>query len=72
MRKLQGAFLIITMLGTLAIILSESRPLISTLLIVVIITIAFISMLCLQQLSNGKKDGKKSGLPKGKNNELTK
>ena len=43
------------MLGTLAIILSESRPLISTLLIVVIITIAFISMLCLQQLSNGKK-----------------
>ena len=70
-RKLQGAFLIITMLGTLAIILSESRPLISTLLIVVIITIAFISMLCLQQLSNGKKDGKKSGLQKGKNNEFT-
>ena len=71
-RKLQGAFLIITMLGTLAIILSESRPLISTLLIVVIITIAFISMLCLQQLSNGKKDGKKSELQKGKNNEFTK
>ena len=71
-RKLQGAFLIITMLGTLAIILSESRPLISTLLIVVIITIAFISMLCLQQLSNDKKYGEKSELQKGKNNEFTK
>lgn len=59
-RKLQGAFLIITMLGTLAIILSESRPLISTLLIVVTITVAFVNMLRLQQLSNDKKYGEKS------------
>lgn len=65
-RKLQSAFLTITLLGTLAIVLSESRPLISTLLIVVIITVAFVNMLCLQQLSNDKKYGKKSGLQKGK------
>ncbi len=70
--KLQSAFLTITLLGTLAIVLSESRPLISTLLIVVTITVAFVNMLRLQQLSNGKKDGKKSGLQKGKNNEFTK
>ena len=57
-RKLQSAFLIITLLGTLAIILSESRPLISTLLIVVIITVAFVNMLYLQQLSNDKKTWK--------------
>lgn len=65
-RKLQSAFLIITLLGTLAIIFSESRPLISTLLIVVIITVAFVNMLYLQQLSNDKKQGKKSELQKGK------
>lgn len=65
-RKLQSAFLIITLLGTLAIIFSESRPLISTLLIVVIITVAFVNMLYLQQLSNDKKHGKKSELQKGK------
>lgn len=65
-RKLQSAFLTITLLGTLAIVLSESRPLISTLLIVVIITVAFVNMLCLQQLSNDKKYGKKSELQKGK------
>lgn len=65
-RKLQGAFLTIAVLGTLAIVLLESRPLISTLLIVVIITIAFIDMLCLQQLSSGKKDGKKKELQRGK------
>ena len=64
-RKLQSAFLIITLLGTLAIIFSESRPLISTLLIV-IITVAFVNMLYLQQLSNDKKQGKKSELQKGK------
>ncbi len=69
-RKLQSAFLIITLLGTLAIIFSESRPLISTLLIVVIITVAFVNMLYLQQLSNDKKQGKKSELQKGKNNRL--
>lgn len=65
-RKLQSVFLIITLLGTLAIIFSESRPLISTLLIVVIITVAFVNMLYLQQLSNDKKQGKKSELQKGK------
>lgn len=65
-RKLQSAFLIITLLGTLAIIFSESRPLISTILIVVIITVAFVNMLYLQQLSNDKKQGKKSELQKGK------
>lgn len=65
-RKLQSTFLIITLLGTLAIIFSESRPLISTLLIVVIITVAFVNMLYLQQLSNDKKQGKKSELQKGK------
>jgi len=54
------------LLGTLAIIFSESRPLISTLLIVVIITVAFVNMLYLQQLSNDKKQGKKSELQKGK------
>ncbi len=70
--KLQSAFLTITLLGTLAIVLSESRPLISTLLIVVIITIAFVNMLRLQQLSNDKKYGEKSELQKGKNNEFTK
>ncbi|AWZ38886.1 hypothetical protein CPQ89_01795 [Ligilactobacillus murinus] len=58
--------MIITLLGTLAIIFSESRPLISTLLIVVIITVAFVNMLYLQQLSNDKKQGKKSELQKGK------
>nr|WP_240141675.1 hypothetical protein [Ligilactobacillus murinus] len=63
---MQSAFLIITLLGTLAIIFSESRPLISTLLIVVIITVAFVNMLYLQQLSNDKKQGKKSELQKGK------
>ena len=63
--KLQSAFLTITLLGTLAIVLSESRPLISTLLIV-IITVAFVNMLYLQQLSNDKKQGKKSELQKGK------
>lgn len=65
-RKLQSVFLIITLLGTLAIIFSESRPLISTILIVVIITVAFVNMLYLQQLSNDKKQGKKSELQKGK------
>ena len=58
--KLQSAFLTITLLGTLAIVLSESRPLISTLLIVVTITVAFVNMLRLQQLSNDKKYGEKS------------
>ena len=56
----------ITLLGTLAIVLSESRPLISTLLIVVTITVAFVNMLRLQQLSNDKKYGEKSELQKGK------
>ena len=70
--KLQSAFLTITLLGTLAIVLSESRPLISTLLIVVTITVAFVNMLRLQQLSNDKKYGEKSELQKGKNIEFTK
>ena len=70
--KLQSAFLTITLLGTLAIVLSESRPLISTLLIVVTITVAFVNMLRLQQLSNDKKYGEKSELQKGNNTEFTK
>lgn len=54
-RKLQSVFLIITLLGMLAIVFTESRPLISTCLIVVIIIVAFVNMLYLQQISNSKK-----------------
>lgn len=56
-RKLQSVFLIITLLGMLAIVFTESRTLISTCLIVVIIIVAFVNMLYLQQISNSKKHG---------------
>lgn len=56
-RKLQSVFLIITLLGMLAIVFTESRPLISICLIVVIIIVAFVNMLYLQQISNSKKHG---------------
>lgn len=54
-KKMQSVFLIITLLGMLAIVFTESRPLISTCLIVVIIIVAFVNMLYLQRISNRKK-----------------
>ncbi len=50
--KLQSVFLTISLLGTLAIILAESRLLASLIIMVVIIILAFTNMLWLRQLDN--------------------
>ncbi|MGT2884544.1 hypothetical protein ACVRZS_06305 [Streptococcus ferus] len=50
--KLQSVFLTISLLGTLAIILAESRLLVSLIIMVVIIILAFTNMLWLRQLDN--------------------
>lgn len=49
--KLQSIFMIIALLGVLAITLAESRMIVSMLLITAIIILAFVNMLWLRQLS---------------------
>ena len=71
-KKLQSVFSVIVLLGVFALMLIESRPTVSMLLLVIIMILAFVNMLWLQQFSNNKKDSVERKSQQEKSNRLTK